>query len=334
METLANLESFVRSAQLGGFSAAARRLAMTPAAVSRNVARLEANLGVRLFQRSTRRLTLTDEGEQFLQAVTGGLENVQAAIAAVATRDGQASGTLRLSMAPGFGADYVLPLLPGFMARYPLVRCDWHLENRKVDLIAEGFDAAIAGGVDLAPGVVARELARIHMVAVAAPSYLTPRPEPQSPEDLAEWDGIAMRSTQHGRLRHRMLKHRSGKELPIEAVPRLVFNDPDAMTRATLMGLGVALLPVPHALPHLETGRLTRVLPNWHWDDGPISLYFPGQRLLPPRTRAFIDYLVEQFREQHLAERLKATSLPTLAMTTPVQTNAKKRRKNSSGRSS
>lgn len=335
METLANLESFVRSAQTGGFSAAARRLALTPAAVSRNVARLEANLGVRLFQRSTRRLTLTEEGERFLQSVSGGLESVQSAIAAVAGDAGQPSGTLRLSMAPGFGADYVMPLLPDFLQRYPLVHCDWHLENRKVDLIAEGFDAAIAGGVDLAPGVVARELARIHMVAVASPSYLKTRAEPREPADLADWDGIAMRSTQHGRLRHRMLRHRNGKEAEVTTPARLVFNDPDAMTRAALMGLGVALLAVPHALPHLEAGTLQRVLPQWHWDDGPISLYYPGQRLLPQRTRVFIDFLVERFRSERLAERLRASShTEATDKTSHGQAKARSRARNSSGRSS
>jgi len=306
METLANLESFVRSAEARSFSAAARRLALTPAAVSRNVARLESNLGVRLFQRSTRRLTLTEAGERFLQSVAGGLDSIQSAIAAVASDSGQPTGTLKLSMAPGFGADYVLPLLPGFMARYPAVLSDWHMDNRKVDLIAEGFDAAIAGGIELAPGVVARELARVHMVAVAAPSYLAGRKTPKDPADLADWDGIAMRSVQMGRLRNRMLRSKSGREMPVESVPKLVFNDPEAMTRASLMGLGVALLAMPHALPHLESGALKRVLPQWHWDDGPISLYFSAQRLLPAKTRAFIDYLIARFREQRIAERLLA----------------------------
>lgn len=306
METLSNLESFVRSAEARSFSAAARRLALTPAAVSRNVARLEANLGVRLFQRSTRRLTLTEAGERFLVAVAGSLQGIQAAIADVATDAGQPTGTLKISMAPGFGADYVLPLLPDFLARYPAVQPDWHFDNRPVDLIAEGFDAAI-GGIEPAPGVVARELARVHIVAVASPSYLAGRREPRDPGELANWDGIAMRSVRHGRLHGRMLRHRrSGQEMAAEPRLRAVLNDPEAITRAALMGLGVALIAMPHALPHLEAGRLVRVLPQWHWDDGPISLYFPGQRLLPAKTRVFIDFVVEQFRAQRLAERLLA----------------------------
>src|SRR6187401_1644508 len=156
METLANLESFVRSAETGGFSAAARRLSLTPAAVSRNVATLERNLGVRLFQRSTRKLTLTEAGERFLLAIRDNLDELQASIATVATDRGEPAGVLRVSMGATFGCEYILPLLPDFLKRYPDVRVDWQFENRQVDLIAEGFDAAIGGGFDLAPGLVSR----------------------------------------------------------------------------------------------------------------------------------------------------------------------------------
>src|ERR1700741_4733211 len=114
METLANLESFVRSAEAGSFSAAARRLGLTPAAVSRNVAMLERNLGVRLFQRSTRKLTLTEAGERFLHAIRDNLEGLQAAIADIATDRGEPAGVLKVSMGLNFGVDYILPLLPAF----------------------------------------------------------------------------------------------------------------------------------------------------------------------------------------------------------------------------
>ena len=169
METLTNLESFVRSAESGGFSAAARRLGLTPAAVSRNVAMLERNLGVRLFHRSTRKLTLTEAGEQFLQNIAGNLDGLQAAIADVATDRGGPAGMLKVSMSLSVGLDYVMPLLPEFLARYPRIRPDWHFENRQVDLIGEGYDAAIGGGFDLAPGVISRVLAPAHVIAVASP---------------------------------------------------------------------------------------------------------------------------------------------------------------------
>lgn len=121
METLGNLLSFVRSAESGSFSAAARRLGLTPAAVSRNVAQLEANLGVQLFQRSTRRVTLTEAGERFLGNVEPGLESVQAAIADITSHAGEPAGVLRLTAAPSFGRDFLLPLMPAFLSRYPSV---------------------------------------------------------------------------------------------------------------------------------------------------------------------------------------------------------------------
>lgn len=308
METLANLESFIRSAECGGFSAAARRLGVTPAAVSRNVAMLERNLGVRLFHRSTRSLTLTEEGERLLASVVDGVESIQAAIAGVATHAGKPAGVLKVSMAFGFGLDYVLPLLPSFMQRYPDVVPDWSFENRRVDLIAEGFDAAIGGGMDLSAGVVARELAPLHIIAVASPSYLRDRPLPQHPDDLTTLDGITMRSPQTGRTRVWTMRHRDGTETVLDQKARIVANDPEAMTRVALMGLGVALIAVPFVLPHLHSGSLQRVLPDWHSDQGAISLYFSGQKLLPAKTRVFIDHVTGAFREQNLARQFSANS--------------------------
>lgn len=306
METLANLESFVRSAEAQSFSAAARRLGLTPAGVSRNVARLESNLGMRLFQRSTRKLTLTEAGERFLEGIAGGLDSIQAAIASVHAGSDEPTGTLRVTMPPGFGADYVLPLLPGFIQRYPKVLSDWHLENRRVDLIAEGFDVAIGGGFELSSGLVARELARIHVVAVASPAYLQSRPVPKDPLDLEDWDWIGMRSVQLGRVRTRQLRNRSGREVRFNTVPRLAFNDPEAVARAVAMGLGVTLMSMPHAAPMLRTGTIQRVLPTWFWDDGPISMYFPGKKLLPAKTRVFVDYVTGQFKEKRIAQFLLA----------------------------
>jgi DNA-binding transcriptional LysR family regulator len=181
METLANLESFVRSAELGGFSAAARRLSLTPAAVSRNVAMLERNLGIRLFQRSTRKLVLTEAGEHFLQAIQPSLEELQASIANAATDRGEPAGVLRVSLSLTFGVDYIVSLLPDFLKRYPKIRPDWQFESRQVDLIAEGFDAAIGGGIELPPGLVLRVLAPLHIIAVASPDYMKGRTPPPIP---------------------------------------------------------------------------------------------------------------------------------------------------------
>jgi DNA-binding transcriptional LysR family regulator len=303
METLANLESFVRSAETGSFSAAARRLALTPAAVSRNVALLERNLGVRLFQRSTRKLTLTEAGERFLADIGGNLDALQAAIASVSTDRSEPTGVLKVSMASGIGMTYVMPLLPTFLARYPKIRPDWYFENRPVDLIAEGYDAAIGGGFDLTPGVVSRALAPVHIVAVASPAYMAGRVPPTDPGDLADFDGIVRRLSRTGRVHHLMMRDTVGSEMPARLGETIMINDPAAMREAAILGLGVALLAVPDVLSAIERGELVRLLPRWYADAGAISIYYATRALLPAKTRVFVDFVVEAFERERLAER-------------------------------
>lgn len=306
MEPLSHLESFVQSAEGGSFSAAARRLGLTPAAVSKNVARLEARLGVRLFQRSTRRLTLTEAGERFLAQVGGALETLQEAVAGLAQADGQPAGTLKVSMGQAFGRDHVLPMLGDFLARYPAIVPDWHFDNRQVDLIGEGFDAAIGGGIELSPGVVARELARIHVVPVASPAYMAERPLPAQPADLVRLDALLRRSSPTGRLRAWTLQRAGGQQATVELPrPRAIFNDPEAIAHAALMGLGVAMLPMPFVERSLRGGELVRLLPEWHFDAGAVWIYYPSRKLLPPKTRAFVDFVLERFRGERFAQRMQ-----------------------------
>lgn len=303
METLVNLECFVRSAELGSFSEAARRLVLTPAAVSRNVAMLERNLGVRLFQRSTRRLTLTEAGEAFRAAISDSLVDIQAAIAGIASDSGEPAGVLKVSMAPTFGIMHILPMLPDFLARYPRIRPEWHFENRHVDIVAEGYDAAIGGGFDLSPAIVARPLAPAHIVAVASPAFMETRVPPVDPSDLASFDGIVMRSLQSGRTRHWTMRDVTGKESPAMLQERVVVNDPAAMREAALLGLGVALIALPDVLPELESGTLVRLVPRWYADAGAISIYFASRTLLPRKTRVFVDWVAETFKREQLAAR-------------------------------
>ena len=308
METLSNMESFVRSAESASFSAAARQLALTPAAVSRNVAQLERNLGVRLFQRSTRGLKLTEEGERFLQAVSGGLDSIQGAIAEATANKGEPAGVLTLSMPPRFGRMHLLPLLQSYARRYPAVTLDCSFDNRQVDLIAERIDAAIGGGFELTPGVVARELARAHIVAVASPDYVQRACTqlPRNPADLAGLDGVVMRSPQTRRVRVWSMRNRQGGEMAAELRPALLVNDPDALCAAALMGMGVVLLALADVAEHIERGELVRLLPDWYADAGSISLYFASQKLLPAKTRTFVDFVTQSFREQEQARRFSA----------------------------
>ncbi|QHI98714.1 LysR family transcriptional regulator [Xylophilus rhododendri] len=306
MQPLSHLESFIRSAEAGSFSAAARRLEMTPAAVSKNIATLERSLGVRLFQRSTRRLTLTEGGERLLQQIAGPLATVADAVAGAAEWDRQPAGTLRVAMGSGFGRAYVLPLLGEFLRRYPAVLPDWRFDNRQVDLVGEGFDAGIGSGLELRPGMVARELGRVAVVAVAAPAYLAGRPLPGHPAELAQFDGIVRRSRRDARVYSHALGNAEGETAAAEPRPCIVFDDPEAMCQAAAMGLGVTLVPMAFALPGLESGALLRLLPGWSADGGPISLYYASKKLLPMRTRVFIDFVVEQFGQREFARRVRA----------------------------
>lgn len=303
METLANLESFVKSAEAASFSEAARRLGLTPAAVSRNVAMLERNLGVRLFQRSTRKLVLTEAGERFLQSIGGNLEALQSAIADASSGASEPAGVLKISLSPTFGATYILPLLPGLLRAYPRIRPEWHFENRQVDLVAEGYDAAIGGGFELSPGIVARTLAPAHIIAVAAPDYLTARARPTDPSGLSQFNGIVMRSLKSGRVRHWVMRDVAGAEMAATLGENIVVNDPAAMREAAKLGLGIAMLAVPDVLPDLESGALVRVLPQWYADAGAISLYYASRSFLPAKTRVFIEWVADAFKRERLAER-------------------------------
>jgi DNA-binding transcriptional LysR family regulator len=238
--------------------------------------------------------------------VQGGLDSIQGAIADITVNAGQPAGVLKLNAAPGLGMDYLLPLMPAFLERYPAVVPDWYFDNRPLDLIAGGFDAAIGGGFDLPDGMVARELGRIHLIAVASPAFLRGKRRPKEPGALAEIASVAMRSPLSGRMRTNVMRNSAGGETAVVLKPVMTVNDPDALCRAALLGLGVGLIAVPHAAPHLQSGALERLLPDWYCDVGPISLYFASQKLLPAKTRVFVDFVTAAFREQKLAQLLSA----------------------------
>lgn len=312
METLSNIECFVASAELGSFSAAARKLAISPAAVSRNVAQLETNLGTRLFIRNTRNLALTEIGEQFLIQVRTGLQSIQQALECVNFKQAAPQGKLKISLSLGFALKYILPLLPDFMARYPGIIPDFSFENRHVDLIAEGFDAAIGVNIDLNPTLIARNMAPLHVVAVASPAFLQRQPAIQCIEDLQQLPGIVLRSMQSGKIRNWQLQHcvpqvavEADKVQLVQPV-KAVFDDTEAVASAAMAGMGIALLPLPDVLPQLETGCLHRVLPEWYADVGQVSIYYSAQKHMPLKLRVFIDFLLEAFQQQNYRQRFSA----------------------------
>jgi len=306
METFSSIECFVRSAEVGSFAEAARRLSLTPAAVGKSVAKLEARLGVRLFQRSTRSLTLTEAGQLFLGEVSTSLHTIQNAVANLASAGGQPAGTLKVSMGTVFGCLYIVPMLGEFLRRFPAINPDWHFDNRQVDLIGQGFDAAIGGGFELPQGVVARKLSPAHRVLVASPDYLAVHASITEPDDLKHHDGILIRSPQTGRVRSWQLTHRNQQHSPLTLKARMTMSDSEAACVAAAQGLGIALVSMPFASGYLEAGRLQRVLPDWYIDDGYTSIYYAEHKLLPGKTRAFVDFVIEQFAERGLGQRFSA----------------------------
>lgn len=229
--------------------------------------------------------------------------DLQDAFARAAHHDGKPSGTLKVSVGLAFGREYLVPLLGEFLQRYPAIVPDWQFDNRPVDLIGGAFDAAIGGGIELNQGVIARALAPAHQVTVASPAYMKKRRAPKHPSEPAQFDGIARRSGATGRLYAWTLRNALGEQAQAEPRTRMIFDDPEAMAHAAMLGHGVALVPMPHAARWVRDGELVRLLPGWHAELGTISLYYPNKKLLPLKTRVFIDFVVETFRKQRLASR-------------------------------
>jgi len=302
MANVQHLVSFVQTAEHGSFSAAARALGLTPAGVSKHVARLEADLGLRLFHRTTRQLALTEEGERFLRQVDSPLASLRSALAVANPVDPEPAGTLKLSLGQAFGRSFIVPLLDEFLSRHPRVLPDLHFDNNQVDLVREGFDAAIGGGFPLADSIVARPLAPVHIVAVASPAYMAGRTPPRTPEDLAAFDGIMRRSTPTGRVRPWVLRSRRIAERTVACKPRLILSDPGAIAQAAQLGVGVALLPMPFAFASIASGELVRLLPGWYFDAGSVSIYYLSKRMLPAKTKAFVEFIVERFQKAGFAQ--------------------------------
>lgn len=299
------LDAFVAAADEGSFSAAARRLGLTPAAVSKSVGQLEARLGVRLFQRSTRRLAPTTDGERLYGQIRRPWSEIGDALTDLRQGAGKPAGTLKVALAHTVGREYFVPMMDGFLRRYPDVVPDLHFDNRQVDLIAEGFDVAIGGGIELTDALIARELARVQIVLVASSAYLKAHRAPTHPQELARHRGLLRRSLSSGRLVPWTLKDKGGQEVVASVRPVMVLDDPEAIARAAASGMGIAMLPLPHALPLLEGGALVRVLPEWYAEALPLSIYYTSRKLVPAKVRVFVDHVLEEFRAGGHAARFR-----------------------------
>jgi DNA-binding transcriptional LysR family regulator len=281
---------FARVADAGSFSRAAERLGLPKATVSRRIARLEERLGERLILRTTRRLTLTEFGLQLLEHARQVAAEVEAVKALSEYRQAGPSGRLRVSMPGDFATLLLTDMLAAFIALHPAVSLELDLSSRRVDLLGENFDLAVRLG-DLPDDALlaARRLAVFTSSLYAAPAYLAERGDPRSPNELEAHHSLRLLSRSGEALGWTL---RSGERSWEGAPPaRAVANVPDLLIQLARAGAGIAAVPDFLAAPSVRRGELRRVLPDWSMPAHTAWVVFPGRRLMPAKTRAFIGML-------------------------------------------
>ena len=290
----AEMEVFVRAVELGGFSAAARALGMTPSAVSKLVARLEARLGVRLLNRSTRKLQLTAEGSAFHDRSVRLLADLAEAERGTAAND-TPRGRLSVNANVPFGEAALLPLVPAFLERYPEIALDIVLTDEVIDLIEHRTDVAVRAGPLRSSSLVARKLGATRKAILASPAYLARRGVPRTPADLATHNCLGFNRT---RTLNGWPLLDGGELVTIPAVGNTQVSDGASLQRLAVAGVGLARLAVFHARDDIASGRLVPVLEDCNPGDlEEIHAVFLGHGgWLPARVRAFLDFLVEHVR--------------------------------------
>jgi DNA-binding transcriptional LysR family regulator len=294
MNKLGEIEVFVRVVQTGSFSAAARDSSLTPSAVSKLVTRLEDRLGTRLFRRTTRRLSLTEEGMAFHDRSVRILAEMDEAEQAVSRLHGVPSGTLRINAAVAFATYQVVPLLPDFLQRFPLVRIRLTVTDRIVDLVGEGDDLGVRIGARFESTLVSRLLAEDHRIIVAAPAYLQRYGTPRAPSDLSVHNCLTWES---GRSSLNEWPFRGAQgDYTIRARGNAETNSGETLYEMALAGLGIARIAEFRVGADVKAGRLVSLLGDVHRADPlPIHAVYPHRQHLSPKVRAFVDFLVEKF---------------------------------------
>ena len=294
MQPLEGFYYFTQVVDHGGFARAARAVGIPKSRLSRHVMALEAQLNVRLLNRSTRRFAVTEVGQEVYRHAAAMRAEADAALEAVEFARAAPRGTIRASCPVTLAQSVLASMLPVFLAKYPAVRLQLYVSNRRVDVVREGFDVALRvrsqpSGED---GLVMRTFGRAHELLVASPAYLARASAPASPQDLGSRETLDY----GGELDRQPweLVGSDGQSVRAEHTPRVICHDFIVLRATVLAGLGIAKLPDSLVREDVHSGALTRVLPDWNSPQGVVHAVFPSRRGLLPAVRAFIDFLAER----------------------------------------
>ncbi|MCB1883078.1 MAG: LysR family transcriptional regulator [Geminicoccaceae bacterium] len=294
MDRLQGMEVFIKVAQQGGLSAAAGQLGMAKSTVSKHVAALEARLGVRLLNRTTRQLALTEFGQRYLETVLPILQSLEEAECSLARLSVEPKGRLRVNAPMSFGQRHLAPALVRFMRRYPDIRVDLTLNDRRVDLIEEGYDVALRIGRLEDSGLMARRLARLPRVCAASPVYLAEAGTPEAPEDLRGHN--CLRYAYSPTPSEWIFEDGDG-EKRVRIDGGFAANNGDVLTQAAIAGLGVVYHPRFLVEAALRDGRLVPLLQAYAAPAVDLHAVFAPQRPPPLKIRILVDFLVAAFKD-------------------------------------
>ncbi len=292
-DSIALFQTFIRVVEAGSFTAVATERNTSQPTISRQIAQLEDHLGCLLFQRTTRSLTLTDDGRQFYDQARAAVDAVASAESAVGKRKGKPTGMLKLACAVVMGRLHVVPRLPRFMARYPDVSVDVSMHDGFTDMVEQGIDLAIRVGELTDPGLIAKRIGTTRRVVVATPDYLARKGEPRTPADLAAHDCILYSGLATG-ANWPFLTGNGPVSVPVSG--RFHVNNTEGVRAAVLNGIGIGIVPIWHFVDReIETGKIRVLLTDYEPKPHPINAVYPSRRYLAPKIRAIIDFLAAEF---------------------------------------
>ena len=288
MDSLHSIAIFATVVGTGSFSAAADKLGIARSVVSRRVSALEAEMGIRLLHRTTRRIALTAAGQRFYERVSTALSDIHdAQTEALAARD-EPSGKLVASIPMSFGITHVLPAMPAFRTRYPKIELDLRFDDKQANLLKEGVDVALRIADLGQSSLIARRLAKVRHVVVASPSYIARHRAPQDPAELATRECLVYTMKSSPR---RWLFHRGDAVEDVEVHGYFEANNSLALREMALAGMGIALVPIFLVALDLQNGHLTHLLEDWHTHELDLCIVYPTRKHVAPAVRAFISFM-------------------------------------------